>query len=29
LPAISLRRFVLAGPAMRHPEDAPLSLGNM
>jgi len=29
LPAISLRRFVLAGPAMRHPEEAPIPLGNM
>jgi peptidoglycan/LPS O-acetylase OafA/YrhL len=29
LPAISLRRFVLARPAVRQPEDAPLPLGNM
>jgi hypothetical protein len=29
LPAISLRRFVLAPPAVRRPEDAPIPLGNM
>jgi peptidoglycan/LPS O-acetylase OafA/YrhL len=29
LPAISLRRFVLARPAMRQPDDAPIPLGNM
>ncbi len=29
LPAISLRRFVLARPAVRQPEDAPMPLENM
>jgi peptidoglycan/LPS O-acetylase OafA/YrhL len=29
LPAISLRRFVLARPAVRQPEAAPIPLGNM
>ena len=29
LPAISLRRFVLAQPAVRQPADAPIPLGNM
>ena len=29
LPAISLRRFVLARPAVRRPEDAPIPLANM
>jgi peptidoglycan/LPS O-acetylase OafA/YrhL len=29
LPAISLRRFVLARPAVRQPEDAPVPLANM
>jgi peptidoglycan/LPS O-acetylase OafA/YrhL len=29
LPAISLRRFVLARPAVRPPEDAPIPLGSM
>jgi peptidoglycan/LPS O-acetylase OafA/YrhL len=29
LPAISLRRFVLARPVVRQPEDAPIPLGNL